>query len=228
MTQAEFDPVLRTLLNAIEPHVVFDGWSQVAFDAAVADAGLTTEAARAVCPRGAIDLAVAYHRAGDARMAERMAEADLSQMRYSEKVAHAIWLRLEDADREIVRRGTTLFALPHHAAEGSGLIWGTADAIWNALGDTSDDVNWYSKRVTLSAVYGSVVLYWLGDETYGEATKEFIDRRIADVMRFEKVKASVRKNPAFRPLVAGLDRLLGGIKAPKAAVRDDLPGRWVE
>lgn len=228
MTTTEFDPVLIKLLEAIEPHVVFDGWTSIAFESAVADAGIDPALAKSTCPRGALDLAVAYHRVGDARMVEKMASADLSQMRYSEKVAHAIWLRLEDADREIVRRGTTLFALPHHAAEGSALIWGTADAIWTALGDTSEDVNWYSKRMTLSAVYGAVVLYWLGDETFGEATKEFIDRRIADVMKFEKVKASVRKNPAFRPLVAGIDRLLGGIKAPRADVREDLPGRWVK
>lgn len=226
MTTSSSDPLVARLLEAIETHVVFDGWTQTAFDDAVADVGVDPALAASVCPRGAIDLAVAYHRVGDARMVQAMADADLSEMRYSEKVAHAIWLRLADADREVVRRGTTLFALPHHAAEGSSLIWGTADAIWTALGDSSDDVNWYSKRTILSAVYGSVVLYWLGDETGGEATRAFIDRRIENVMSFEKVKASVRKNPALKPLVSGLDKLLGGIRAPKSAPRDDLPGRW--
>jgi len=226
MTTSSSDPLVARLLEAIETHVVFDGWTQTAFDDAVADVGVDPALAASVCPRGAIDLAVAYHRVGDARMVQAMADADLSEMRYSEKVAHAIWLRLADADREVVRRGTTLFALPHHAAEGSSLIWGTADAIWTALEDSSDDVNWYSKRAILSAVYGSVVLYWLGDETGGEATRAFIDRRIENVMSFEKVKASVRKNPALKPLVSGLDKLLGGIRAPKSAPRDDLPGRW--
>ena len=42
-----------------------------------------------------------------------------------------------------MRRGTTLFALPTHTADGAKAIWGTADKIWNTLGDTSDDVNWY-------------------------------------------------------------------------------------
>ncbi len=32
---------------------------------------------------------------------------------------------------------STLFALPQHAADGARAIWGTADAIWTALGDTS-------------------------------------------------------------------------------------------
>jgi ubiquinone biosynthesis protein COQ9 len=54
-----------------------------------------------------------------------------------------------------------------HAADGAKAIWGTADRIWTALGDTSDDLNWYTKRATLSAVYGSTVLYWLGDDSPG-------------------------------------------------------------
>jgi ubiquinone biosynthesis protein COQ9 len=43
--------------------------------------------------------------------------------------------------------------LPMYAADGARAIWGTADAIWTALGDTSEDVNWYTKRATLSGVY---------------------------------------------------------------------------
>ena len=97
-------------------------------------------------------------------------------MRFRDKVAHAVRLRLDAVtDKEAVRRGSALFALPHMAPIGSKLIWGTADAIWTALGDTSDDVNYYTKRATLSAVYGAVVLFWLGDDTdEGQATTDFI------------------------------------------------------
>ena len=46
------------LLDAILPHVAFDGWSDEAFAAARDDCGLTPEEAHAVCPRGAVDLAI--------------------------------------------------------------------------------------------------------------------------------------------------------------------------
>jgi ubiquinone biosynthesis protein COQ9 len=83
-----------------------------------------------------------------------------------------------------------------HAADGARAIWGTADAIWTALGDTSDDMNWYSKRASLSAVYGATVLFWLGDDSTGhQATWDFLDRRIEGVMRFEKAKAAMAANP---------------------------------
>lgn len=217
-----------TLLDAILPHVAFDGWSEDAFRAAIEDADVTAQDARAVCPRGAVDLAILFHTQGDAAMVVALKSADLSDMRFRDKVAYAVQLRLDAVeDKEAVRRGSALFALPHMAPEGSKLIWGTADAIWTALGDTSTDVNWYTKRATLSAVYGSVVLYWLGDDSLdGQATTAFIDRRIENVMQFESFKAAMNKNPLTKPFATAFGQLTSRIKAP-GKPPSDLPGSWV-
>ncbi|GAA4215652.1 COQ9 family protein [Sagittula sp. NFXS13] len=216
------------LLDAAMMHVAFDGWSETTFRAAVKDADVNMTVARALFPRGAVDLAVAYHRRGDAEMLKRLEAADLSEMRFRDKVIFAVRTRIEAAeDREAVRRGTTLFSLPVYAADGAKLIWGTADAIWTALGDTSEDFNWYTKRATLSAVYSSTVLYWLGDDSLeNEATWAFLDRRIEDVMRIEKAKAGVRDNKLLSALFAGPSRILGRVRPPASARRDDLPGGW--
>lgn len=212
------------LLAAALPHVVFDGWSEATFVAAAADAGLAVARARVLCPRGALDLACDYHRAGDRAMREALLAEDLAALRFRDRVARAIRRSLSVADREILRRGVTLFALPQNALTGSALLWETADAIWTGLGDTSRDVNWYTKRLTLSAVYSTTVLYWLGDQSEGQAaTWEFLDRRIEDVMRFEKAKADFRAS-ALGKMLAGPLKLLDGIKAP-ASMPDDLPGR---
>lgn len=215
----------RRVLTAIAPHVVFEGWSEGAFAAACADLGLDPADLRLTYPRGALDLAVAFHRAGDRAMLTRLAQDDLGAMRFRDRVTHAVRLRLELVpDREVVRRGTALFALPQHAAEGAALIWGTADAVWTALGDTSEDLNWYSKRAILSGVYAATVLYWLGDDSEDNAaTWAFLDRRIEGVMGFEKLKASVRANPLLKPLMAGPEWLAARIRKP--AGRDGLPGQ---
>lgn len=217
------DQAKQRILAAALPHVPFDGWSEATLAAAITDSGAAPALARALFPRGGIDLAVAYHRSGDARMTEAMALADLPALRYRDRVALAVKLRLEAADREAVRRGSTLFALPAHAVEGAGLIWGTADAIWTALGDNSRDLNWYSKRATLSAVYGATVLYWLGDTSDGSAaTWEFLDRRIENVMQIEKTKASLRNNPLGKALMQGPLRFLDRVQAPQDT--PDMPG----
>ncbi|QFT91683.1 hypothetical protein FIU86_02435 [Roseovarius sp. THAF9] len=223
------DPDVKTqLLEAAKPHVAFDGWTEATFRAAVEDAGVSMGVARAACPRGAVDLALAFHAEGDAAMLERMEQEDLSQMRYSARVAAAVRYRLEAVeDKELVRRGVTLFALPHHAVDGAKAVWGTCDKIWEALGDTSDDVNWYTKRATLSGVYSSTVLYWLGDESEGHArTWEFLDRRIEDVMRIEKVKAKARENRVVSGLMAGPLSVFSKIRKPAPGRTGGLPGRW--
>lgn len=215
----DVDRTRAELLAAIMPHVPFDGWSDPAFAAAVADLGLDPALARLVCPRGALDLAVAYHRAGDAAMETALAEADLEGMKFRDKIATAVRLRLQAADPELVRRGAAVFALPQNAATGSKLIWGTADRIWTVLGDSSTDYNWYSKRLTLSGVYSAVVLFWMGDDSEGHAQSwEFLDRRIGDVMQFEKVKGKLMKLPFVKDM-------LGAVQAPQDR---PMPGRMGE
>lgn len=227
MTQST-EPTIETLLDAALPHVAFDGWSQTTLTAAATDIGISAAEARALAPRGAVDLAVAYHRRGDHAMLERLGAADLSDMRFRDKVATALRYRVEAMDDpEAVRKASALFALPNHAAEGARLIWETADHIWTALGDTSTDLNWYTKRATLSAVWASTVLYWLGDDSLDHAdTIAFIDRRIEDVMRFEKVKGQLRKNPLTKPLMDMQESIFGKVRVPNASRFRDLPGRW--
>ena len=222
------DTLEASLLAAILPLVAFDGWSASAFGAAVAKAGIPQAQAQAAFPRGAVDLAVAHHRAGDRAMLAVMAEADLEQMRYSDRVAFAVRTRLDQAgDREVIRRGSAMFALPQYAGDGAALIWGTADAIWTALGDNSRDGNWYTKRAILSGVYASSVLFWLGDTSDGaRATRDFVDRRIANVMAFEKFKSDMRASKVFGPLANGVESILAGVSAPKPGFADDLPGTW--
>jgi ubiquinone biosynthesis protein COQ9 len=234
MTQATDDPApgetaRAALLAAALPHVVFDGWTRRTLDEAARDTGIAPEAARAAFPRGGVDIAVAFHNTRDADLARDLAAADLAGMRFRDKVAHAIMRRLElvAGEREAVRRGAALFALPLHAPDGARAIWHTADTIWNALGDTSRDYNWYTKRATLSAVWSASVLYWLGDDTPGfSATREFVHRRVDNVMRFEEVKARLRKNPLASALMRGPERLLDRVRAPADTAPADLPGRW--
>ena len=213
------------LLDAALPHVAFDGWSETTLRAAMSDSQTPEGLGRALFPRGGVDMAIAYHQRGDAAMVERLAATDLTALRFRDRISTAVRFRLEAvADPELARRGSALFSLPGHAADGARAIWGTADAIWCALGDTSRDINWYSKRATLSAVYASTLLFWLGDQSDGhQASWEFLDRRIENVMQIEKLKAGFRENPLGKALLAGPLKILERVHAPER--RDDLPGR---
>jgi ubiquinone biosynthesis protein COQ9 len=221
MQDADATPAARILAAAL-PHVPFDGWSAATLRAAARDADVPEALARALFPRGGVDLALAFHRAGDAALAERLRAEDLGNLRFRDRVVRAVRLRIEIAgDRELVRRGATLFALPIHAADGARAVWSTADAIWTALGDTDRGLNWWTKRATLSGVHGATVLFWLGDDSPGaQATWDFLDRRIEDVMRIEKLKSAARDNPLGKAMARGAEAF-GRFRSPPMP---DMPG----
>ena len=204
------------LAKAALLHVPFDGMNLAALRAGARDIGLSGDVAGAFFPGGGADLAAWIHRRGDARLAEWMQSAPAG--RISERIADAIRQRLDFADVELVRAASAVLALPANQPLAARLMWETADTIWNGLGDSSRDVNWYSKRATLSTVYAACVLYWLGDLSEDHAeTRDFIDRRIDGVMQFEKLKAQARKLPGVAMLT---DIATGWIRAPKSVTED--------
>ena len=219
--------IIDALLDAALPGVAFEGWSDGVFRAAVSDTGIDPARAAAVCPGRGVDLALAFHRRGDARMLELLDAADLTGMRFHERVATAVKFRLQGIAefREQVRRGVALFALPLHSHHGARAMWATADCIWIALGDGSNDINWYSKRAILTGVLRASVLFWIGDHSEsGEATWNFIDRRIDDVMKIEKAKARARKSPVCAGVVRGIESLGRHVRPPPD--KGQYPG-WV-
>ena len=118
------------LIDAALNHVMFDGMGQRAIAEGAKDIGMNPALARVYLPRGGADLAAAYHRRADAELRQWLAETP-PQGRFRDRVAQAVMHRLSLADRELVRAGTAIMALPQNAALGARLVWETADAIWD-------------------------------------------------------------------------------------------------
>ena len=119
----------------------------------------------------------------------------MESMKIREKIRSLVWRRLEimGPAREAVRRALAILAMPQNVPLALRIGWRTADRMWRIAGDTSTDFNHYTKRMTLGAVYGSTLLVWLDDQSEGwSETAAFLDRRIDDVMKFEKFKAEWR------------------------------------
>lgn len=215
MTRTDRD----ALLDAALAHVPFEGMNDRALMAGARDLNMSPDLARVHFPQGGAGLAAAYHRRADAMLRDSLPQTPPGG-RFRDRVAEAIWRRLMLVDAELVRAGAATLSLPQNAALAARLVWETADVIWTGLGDASRDVNWYSKRATLSAVISATVLFWLGDDSPDHAeTRGFIDRRIDGVMRFESAKSTLRKLPGAETLAK---MAFGWIRAPGPR---DLPGR---
>jgi ubiquinone biosynthesis protein COQ9 len=213
-------------MEAALPNVAFDGWSNATFVSACRETDISEKKARLFCPRGALDLAVAFHKWGDAQLETTFKKENIAQLKVREKITKAVELRITIAsDKEAVRRGAVLFSLPLYTFEGSRLVWETSDLIWELIGDKSEDYNWYSKRTILSAVYASTVLYWLGDNSDGsEETWRFLDRRIENVMKFESVKAQLKHTKFTKEFNGVTKNLFKKIRRPNGHIDPNLPG----
>ena len=206
---------LRVALAPLVPaHAAFDGWSGEALAMAAAELGIPAARARLAFPGGAVQMIDGWFDAIDVAMLEAFPPERIKAMKIRERIRELVLFRLVTIlpHREALRRATAILAQPQNLAAAARLGWRAADRMWRVAGDTATDFNHYSKRAILTGVYGSTVLVYLDDNSEDLAdTRAFLNRRIDDVMRFEKVKASWRGG---RERLPSLSRFLGRLRYP--------------
>jgi ubiquinone biosynthesis protein COQ9 len=172
----------------------FDGWNEKAVLAAADLAGIDADLARLAFNHGPVDMIDAWFQAVDAQMAAKHGADELAAMKIRQRIKALVEARLEalEGDREGLRRALAILATPPHLRKAAKMGWRAADRMWRLAGDTATDYNHYTKRTLLSGVYASTLSVFLEDESKGYSeTRAFLDRRIENVMQFEKVKARV-------------------------------------
>ncbi len=189
------DTVRAALLEAALPQIPFDGWSHRALALAQRQAGIDPALALLALPRGPIELVEYFWADIDRRMAESLARAGFDGVSVRGRIARAVRARLAllAPHKEAARRAAAFQALPIHAPSAAASLWRSVDAMWRAVGDTSTDFSFYTKRASLAALWSAVLFTWFGDTgAGGVATEAMLDRRLADIMRFERGKAALR------------------------------------
>ena len=185
--QLVLDQALRLV-----PH---EGWTTRMARLAGQAAGLSAGETELLLPQGPADLAALLSRRHDAKALEVLGALDAASLKIRERIARGVAARIDAAlaDETAVRRLNGWFTLPQHMGLGGRLAWESADKIWRWAGDTATDENHYSKRVLLAGILSGALAIRLSSGP--EAAKVFTDRRIENVMAFEKWKATT----SFRP-----------------------------
>lgn len=208
------DELREALAPRIAANAVFDGWGDKALAEAAESVGIPPDRAQLAYPGGAIDMIDAWFGTVDRAMEARHPRESLALLKIRDRISTLILARLEimKPQREAVRRAFAKLAMPTNLIRAGRLGWRAANIMWRLAGDSSADFNHYTKRATLSAVYGSTLIVWLDDDSEDQtATRAFLDRRIDGVMRFEKAKARLKPDPDrhFSPA-----RFLGRLRYP--------------
>ena len=184
-------------IRAILPLVPLRGWSSRAIAEGLRAAGLPEDEAAFLFPRGVPSAIAAWLDLTDREMAA--AAGDLAGLRTPDRIRAlvAARLRLAAPHKDALRQAMAVLTVPWHAPSGLRAAARTADAIWLAAGDRSDDLSRYTRRATLAAIYGATLAYWLrdGSEDIGPAL-DFLDRRLADLARVTRCRKRVTERRA--------------------------------
>ena len=211
MTLDELRAALAPLLPA---NAVFDGWSDQALEMAASELGVPADRARLCFPDGPVQMIDAWFDAIDLQMARAFPLERIQAMKIRQRIRDLVLYRIEviHPHKEALRRALAILAQPQNAMTAARLAWRAADRMWRIAGDRATDFNHYSKRGILSALYMSTMLVYLDDESEDLATtRGFLDRRIDDVMSFEKFKAQWKGS---RQRLPSLSRFLGRLRYP--------------
>ena len=184
------------ILRAALRDAAFDGWTDAVIERAAVSAGLPQGAGRLYFPDGPVELIRFWSEQMDAAAQAKIEALDLPAMKVRDRVTQGVVIRLSEIGRfeEAARRAQARLVLPDGAATAASITWSAADMIWRAIGDTSTDANYYSKRAVLCGVLASTAPVWLNDALPDKPdARAFLDRRIGDVVQFEKAKARLRK-----------------------------------
>lgn len=186
------DELRFALAPAIADSAIFDGWGDEALMMAAEIEGVDPDVARLAFKGGAMAMIGAFIEAVDVAMVRDMPAEDLAKLKIRDRIRALVAYRLEAVagQEEAVRRAFSILAMPQNAGTSLKIGWRSADLMWRLAGDTATDYNHYTKRSILAALYASVLTVFIGDESEGKAdTMAFLDRRIDNVMQFEKVKS---------------------------------------
>ncbi|HUQ14328.1 MAG TPA: COQ9 family protein [Novosphingobium sp.] len=193
---------------------VFDGWTQLAVANAAQAESVDPAVAALAFKGGPMVLIEAWIASVDKAMADALPAETLAALKIRERIRSLVQFRLDalTGREEALRRALAIMAMPQNAASALRLGWASADGMWRLAGDTATDYNHYTKRLTLGALYASTLAVFAADESEGRAeTRAFLERRIEDVMRFEKAKARLLRPHDERFSVA---RFLGRLRYP--------------
>jgi len=217
MTEASemtLDELRAALAPLIPGNAAFDGWTEKALGMAAQQLGVPAERARLAFPDGAVQMIDSWFDSIDRAMAEAWPLERIEKLKIRQRIHDLVVFRVEAIapNKEALRRAFAILAMPQNAMTAAKLGWRAADRMWRIAGDTTTDFNHYSKRGILAALYTATMLVFLDDDGEGFAeTRGFLDRRIDEVMRFEKFKAQWRGSSDRLP---SLSRFLGRLRYP--------------
>ena len=187
------------LIRAMLIHVPFDGWTWEAMEQGAIDIGYEKKKTsserikifKGLFKNGSIDFIDIFSQIIDLEVKENYNSIESKPERVPEKIKKIIMIRLHLCQKykEAVRSSISLSAIPVNTKISLNILYRTCNSIWRIVGDKSTDFSFYTRRISLAAVYTSTLLFWLNDKSNNNIETEcFLDRRLKDIGKISILK----------------------------------------
>jgi len=187
------------LIRAMLTHVPFDGWTWEAMEQGAIDIGYKKKKTSSerikifknLFKNGSIDFIDIFSEIIDLDVKENYNSIEVKPERVPEKIKKIIMIRLNLCQKykEAVRSSISLSAIPVNTKISLNILYRTCNSIWRIAGDKSTDFSFYTRRISLAAVYTSTLLFWLNDKTNNNIETElFLGRRLNDISKISSFK----------------------------------------
>eukprot|EP00057_Strongylocentrotus_purpuratus_P016131 XP_011670605.1 PREDICTED: ubiquinone biosynthesis protein COQ9, mitochondrial [Strongylocentrotus purpuratus] len=193
------EDIQKIVLNTALEFVPIHGWTVQSLSEAAKHEGYPG-VAHGMFPRGGGDLMHHFVKECNSQLAEQLALEASKEVEEAERKKTGAVIRdaLQTRLRMIIPyhaqwpEAMCLTARPENIAEHFSNLANLMDTIWYHAGDKSADFNWYTKRLSLAAVYKSTELCFIQDKSPDfEETWTFLDNRLTDFTRFAKFRGEM-------------------------------------
>lgn len=173
------------------------GFSLDAIKEGVSKSGLSPAATNGIFKNGAFDLIDYFYKKSNRELADYL-EGLIEAGEITSKnklVREALLYRLQLTQPYIQHWPEAMAVMtfnPTYAVQAIENLLRLCDEIWYQLGDKSIDFNWYTKRLTVAAIYKSTEFFMLQDKSENFTdTAKFLDNRLADLGQFYQLKTQI-------------------------------------
>ncbi|RPA84383.1 ubiquinone biosynthesis protein COQ9 [Ascobolus immersus RN42] len=190
----------QSILDAALTHVPTYGFSSECIAAGCRDNGYL-DATTNLFPRGAMDL-ISYFFAKERVALKGKAEKEGLIGGGGRVVGELVKLRLKgNVEAGVVgelSQALAIMAMPSNVPIALKELSLLSDEIWWLAGDKSVDMNWYTKRGSLAAIYGATEIFMTKDSSpdYQETWK-FLEHRLSDVHKLGSVAGGFADYASF-------------------------------
>jgi ubiquinone biosynthesis protein COQ9 len=138
-------------------------------------------------PNGLLDFEFQLHNQIDQQWTADCQTLAVANLPIRERIFSLIMKRFDYYEplKDVLQPLHIYYAKPHHLMQSTKRLWNLADQIWYLAQDQSTDWNYYSKRLLLSGIISSSMLFWLYHDqpnTTRHDTEAFVRRRIEEVL----------------------------------------------